>query len=54
MVLNYPNEWGGEDYLFILEKDDFITQQDKDKLFIYDGIIIFLITIVLLMTRNLE
>ena len=37
MVLNYPNEWGGEDYLFILEKDDFITQQDKDKLFIYNG-----------------
>ena len=37
MVLNYPNEWGGEDCLFILEKDDFVTQQDKDKLFIYNG-----------------
>ena len=37
MVLNYPNEWGGEDRLFVLEDDNFITQKDKDELFIHDG-----------------
>lgn len=37
MVLKYPNELAGEDRLFVLEDDNFITQKDKDELFIHNG-----------------